>query len=325
MKRREFIALLGGASAWPIAAHAQRSATPVVGFLHYASPKTLEHLAAAVRQGLNESGYVEGQNVRIEYRWAEGHYERLPELVADLVRRKVDVITAGGNNAAQIAKAATATIPVVFTSGADPVRSGLVASLGRPGGNLTGASFVAAEIAVKRLELARELLPDAHSVAMIVNPNFAGADTEMAAVEAAGRRFGLQTHKLSAANAEEVDAAFAKISELRADTVMVGTDGFFIDRRGQIAALAARYKVAGIYPFPDFPTAGGLMSYGASLSDGYRQVGVYAGRILKGARPADLPVMQPVKFDLIINLNAAKAIGITISPMMLSRANEVIE
>ena len=326
MQRREFITLLGGAAVvWPLAARAQQLATPVVGFLHYASPKTLAHLAAAVRQGLKETGYVEGQNVKIEYRWAEGHYEQLAKLAADLVRLKVDVIAAGGNNAAQIAKKATATIPIVFTSGADPVRSGLVSSLSRPGGNLTGASFVAAEIAVKRLELARELLPHAGSVAMIVNPNFAGADTEMAAVEAAGRLLGLQTHRLAASNAQELDTAFAKIGELHADTVMVGTDGFFIDRRGQIAALAARYKVAGIYPFPDFPTAGGLMSYGASLSDGYRQVGVYVGRILKGAKPGDLPVMQPTKFDLVINVNAAKAIGITISPMMLSRADEVIE
>jgi putative ABC transport system substrate-binding protein len=293
--------------------------------LHYASPNTLGHLAAAVRQGLNETGFVEGQNVRIEYRWAEGHYDRLPALVADLVRRKVHVITAGGNNAAQIAKKATAVIPIVFTSGADPIGSGLVASLGRPGRNLTGVSFIAAEIAVKRLELTREVLPHARSIAMIVNPNFAGAENEMAAVDAAGRLFGLQTHRLAASSTQELDTAFEKIGELRADAVMVGTDGFFIDRRGQIAALAARYKVAGIYPFPDFPAAGGLMSYGASLSDGYRQAGVYTGRILKGAKPADLPVLQPTKFDLVINVNAAKAIGISISPMMLSRADQVIE
>jgi ABC-type uncharacterized transport system substrate-binding protein len=326
MRRREFLGVLGGAAAaWPLAARAQQPAMPVVGFLHYASPNTLAHLAAAVRQGLKEAGFAEGQNVRIEYRWAEGHYDRLPALAADLVRRQVNVITAGGNNAAQIAKKATATIPIVFTSGADPVRSGLVASLGRPGGNLTGASFVAAEIAVKRLELARELLPGARSVAMIVNPRFAGAETEMAEVEAAGRLLGLQTHRLAASSARELDTAFEKIGELRADAVMVGTDGFFIDRRGQIAVLAASHRVAGIYPFPDFPTAGGLMSYGASLSDGYRQVGVYAGRILKGVKPGDLPVMQPTKFDLVINVNAAKAIGIAISPMMLSRADEVIE
>jgi putative ABC transport system substrate-binding protein len=326
MRRREFIALLGGAMvACPLPLRAQQQAMPVVGFLHYGSPDKLGHLAAAVRQGLKEAGYVEGQNVAIEYRWAEGHYDRLPALAADLVRRQVSVITAGGNSPAQVAKKATATIPVVFTSGADPVRSGLVASLSRPGANLTGVSFVAAEIAVKRLELTRDLLPQARAVAMIVNPNFAGAETEMAEVEAAGRVLGLQTKRLAASSASDLDAAFATIGQQRVDAVMVGTDGFFIDRRDQLAALATRYTVAGIYPFPDFPAAGGLMSYGASLADGYRQAGVYTGRILKGAKPADLPVIQPTKFELVINLKAAKAIGLTIPPMMLGRADEVIE
>jgi putative ABC transport system substrate-binding protein len=326
MQRREFILALGGAAAaWPLAARAQQPAMPVVGFLHYGSPDKLAHLAEAVRQGLKEAGFVEGQNVAIEYRWAEGHYDRLPALAADLVRRQVKVITAGGNSPAQVAKKATATIPVVFTSGADPVRSGLVASLSRPGANLTGVSFVAAEIAAKRLELTLELLPHARAVAMIVNPNFAGAETEMAEVAAAGRVLGLQTKRLAASSASELDAAFATIGQQRVDAVMVGTDGFFIDRRDQLAALARRHTVAGIYPFPDFPEAGGLMSYGASLADGYRQAGVYTGRILKGAKPADLPVIQPTKFELVINLKTAKAIGITISPMMLSRADHVIE
>ena len=290
MRRREFITLLGGAAAtWPLAARAQQAAIPVVGFLHYASPDTFAHIAEAVRRGLKEAGYVEGQNVTIEYRWADGHYDRLPALAAELVHRQVTVITAGGNVAAQAAKAATAVIPIVFTSGADPVWSGLVASLSRPGGNLTGASFVAAELAVKRLEVIRELLPHARAVAMIVNPNYPGAESEMAEVEAAGRGIGIQSHKLIAGDAPDIETAFETISQMRVDAFMVGTDGFFIARREQIAALAARYAVPGIYPFPDFPAAGGLSSYGASLADAYRQAGVYAGRILKGPSQPTCP------------------------------------
>jgi putative ABC transport system substrate-binding protein len=274
---------------------------------------------------LQEVGYVEGQNVMIEYRWAEGHYDRLPALADDLVHSQVDVIMAGGNSPAQAAKSATASIPVVFTSGADPVRSGLVASLNRPGGNLTGVTNIAAEIAVKRLEIMREVLPQARTVAMIVNPTFAGAETEMAEVAAAGRALGLQTRRLDASSACEIDAAFAIIGQHGDDAVMVGTDGFFVDRRDQIVALATRYKVAGIFPFPSFPEVGGLMSYGASLTDVYRQAGVYTGRILHGAKPAELPVMQPTKFEVVINLKAAKAIGLTIPPIMLPRADRVIE
>ena len=283
MRRREFITLLGGAAAsWPLAARAQQPAMPVVGFLHYASATTLAHLAEAVRSGLKEGGYVEQQNVLIEYRWAEGDYDRLPALAADLVRRQVTVLIAGGTVAARAAKEATATIPVVFTSGADPVWSGLVASLGRPGANLTGASLIAAEMAAKRLELTRELLPHARAVAMVVNPNYPGADSEMAEVEAAGRIIGLRTDKLTAGSEEEIDAAFASLAQRNVDAVMVGADGFLITRCNQIVALASRYRIPGIYPFVDFPEAGGLMSYGASLSDAYRQAGVYAGRILKG-------------------------------------------
>jgi putative ABC transport system substrate-binding protein len=326
MRRREFITLLGGAAAaWPLAARAQQAAMPVVGFLHYASPDTFAHIAEAVRRGLKEAGYVEGQNVTIEYRWADGHYDRLPALAAELVQRQVTVITAGGNVAAQAAKAATAVIPIVFTSGADPVWSGLVESLSRPGANLTGASLVAAELAVKRLEVIRELLPHARAVAMIVNPNYPGAASEMAEVEAAGPVIGLQIHKVTAGDVSALEKAFATISQMRVDAVTVGTDGFFITRREQIAALAARYAVPGIYPFPDFPAAGGLASYGASLADAYRQAGVYAGRILKGAKPAELPITQPIKFELIINLKTAKALGLTIPPAVLSRADEVIE
>ena len=325
MRRREFMKLLGGAAvAWPLAARAQL-ATPVVGFLHYGSPDQLGHLAAAVREGLREMGFVEGENVAIEYRWARGRYDDLPTMAADLVRRQVTVITAGGNFAAQVSKRATATIPIVFTSGADAVRSGLVASLSRPGGNLTGVSMIAAEIAVKRLELVREVLPQLGVVAMIVNPNFAGSETEMAEVEAAGRVLGVRTRRLAASNARELDAAFATFGRERVDAVMVGTDGFFIDRRDQLAALANRYRVAGVYPFPDFPAAGGLMSYGPSLADGYRQAGIYTGRILRGAKPTDLPIVQPTKLDLVINVKAAKAIGLTIPPIMLTRADEVIE
>ena len=326
MQRREFITLLGGtAIAWPLAARAQHASIPVVGFLHYASPDTFAHIAEAVRRGLKEAGYVEGQNVTIEYRWADGHYDRLPALAAELVHRQVTVITAGGNVAAQAAKAATAVIPIVFTSGADPVWSGLVQSLSKPGANLTGASLVAAELAVKRLEVIRELLPQARTVAMIVNPNYPGAESEMAEVEAAGRVIGLHSQKVIAGDVPALETAFATISQMRVDAVTVGTDGFFITRREQIAALAARYAVPGIYPFPDFPAAGGLASYGASLADAYRQAGVYTGRVLKGAKPADLPITQPVKFELVINLRAAKALGLTVPPQLLGRADEVIE
>jgi putative ABC transport system substrate-binding protein len=325
MRRRDFITFLGVAAAWPLAARAQQAANPVVGFLHYGSPHTFAHIAMAVRRGLQEAGYVEGQNVTIEYRWADGHYDRLPTLAAELVQRRVTVITAGGNVAAQAAKAATTVIPIVFTSGADPVWSGLVQSLSRPGANLTGASLVAAELAVKRLEVIRELLPHARIVAMIANPNYPGAESEVAEVEVAGHGIGLQIQKVIAGDVPAVETAFTIISHMRVDAVTVGTDGFFIARREQIVALAARYAVPGIYPFPDFPAAGGLASYGASLADAYRQAGFYAGRVLKGAKPADLPITQPVKFELVINLKTAKALGLTIPPAVLSRADELIE
>jgi putative ABC transport system substrate-binding protein len=297
----------------------------VVGFLHYASPATLAHLAAAVRGGLNEGGYVEGQNVTIEYRWAEGDYDRLPALAADLVRRQVTVITAGGAVAAQAARKATSTIPVVFTSGADPVASGLVRSLSRPGGNLTGVSLLAAEMATKRLELIRDLLPHARAVAMIINPTFPGAESEVAEVEAAGRTIGMQTYGMKATSPSDIDTALASIEKLHVDAFMVGADGFFITRRDQLASLSKRYAIPGIYPFPDFPEAGGLLSYGVSLADAYRQAGVLTGRILKGAKPAELPVMQPTKFEFVLNLKAAKALGLTVPPPLVARADKVIE
>jgi len=323
MRRRDFIALLG-AAAWPLGARAQ-AAIPAVGFLHYESAGTFAHIAEAVRRGLKETDYVEGKNVMIEYLWADGRYDRLPALAAELVHRQVKVITAGGNVAAQAAKAATAVIPIVFTSGADPVWSGLVESLSRPGANLTGVSLVAAELAVKRLEVIRELLPHARTVAMIANPNYPGAESEVREVEVAGRGIGLQIQKVIAGDVPALETAFAIISQQRVDAVTVGTDGFFIARREQIAVLAARYAVPGIYPFPDFPVAGGLASYGASLADAYRQAGVYTGRILKGAKPAELPITQPVKFELVINLRAGKALGINIPPTLLTRADEVID
>jgi len=326
MRRREFLTVLGGAAAtWPLAARAQRGATAVVGFLHYASSNTLTHLTEAVRRGLKETGYIEGQNVIIEYRYADGRYERLPALCTELVRRQVHVIAAGGNVAAQAAKAATKSIPIVFTSGADPIKSNLVTSLSRPEGNLTGVSLLAAEMATKRLELLRDLLPAARAVAMITNPTYPGSDAEMAEVDAAARKMGMQAHKLTASTAGEIDAVFAGIDQLRVDAFMVGADGFFITRREQLALLATRHALPGIYPFPDFPAAGGLLSYGLSLTDAYRQVGVYSGRILRGAKPADLPVMQPARFELVLNLSAAKSIGLNIPSSFQLRADEVIE
>jgi ABC-type uncharacterized transport system substrate-binding protein len=325
MNRREVLTLLGGAAAWPLAARAQQPAPPVVGFLHYASPDTFAHVAEAFRRGLKEAGYADGQNVAIEYRWAEGHYDQLSALAADLVRRQVTVITAGGTVAAQAAKRATATIPIVFTSGADPVAIGLVGSLNRPEGNLTGVSTIAAEIAVKRLELTRDLLPQARAVAMIINPHFPGADAQMAEVEAAGRLVGMQTQRVVASSERDLDAAFATMRQRHVDAVIVAADGFFITRRGQIAALATRYAMPAIYPFSDYVVAGGLASYGNSVAEDYRQAGLYAGRILKGAKPADLPVMRPTKFELAINLKTAKALGLTVPPTLLARADEVIE
>src|SRR5262245_31193813 len=255
IQRRKFLATLGGAAAWPFAARGQQPAMPVVGFLHYASATTLAHLAEAVRSGLKEGGYVEQRNVLIEYRWAEGDYDRLPALAADLVRRQVTVILAGGAVAAHAAKAATATMPVVFTSGADPVANGLVKSFSRPGANLTGVGLLAAELAAKRLELIRDLLPNAHTVAMVINPTFPGAESELAEVEAAGRRIGMQIHGAKATSPSDIDAALAAFSQLRVAAFIVEADGYFITRRHRLATLAARYAIPGIYPFPDFPRA----------------------------------------------------------------------
>jgi putative ABC transport system substrate-binding protein len=325
IRRRKFIGLLGGAAAWPLAARAQQASMPVVGFLHYASPDTFEHVAQAFRRGLRESGYIDGRNVVIEYRWADGHYDRLPALVGELVRREVTVIAAGGTVAAQAAKRATTSIPIVFTSGADPIASGLVGSLSRPEGNLTGATGISATIVVKRLELTRDLLPGARAVAMIINPNFPGADAQIAEVEAAGRLVGMQIRSMAAGSERDLDAAFATLREPHVDAFMVGADGYLNTRRHHIAALAARYAMPGIYPFSDYVRAGGLVSYGANVAEDYRQAGISTGRILKGEKPADLPVVQPTKYELVINLKTAKALGLEVPPTLLARADEVIE
>jgi putative tryptophan/tyrosine transport system substrate-binding protein len=328
MRRREFITLLGGAAAaWPIAARAQQQAMPVIGLLHPTSLEAFFDRLRGFRQGLKDIGYVEGENVTIEYRWAEGQYDRLPELAAELVRRRVAVIAAtGGPPAAFAAKAATTTIPIVFLVGDDPVKLGLVASLARPGGNVTGINFFAVELAAKRLELLRELVPGVTRIAVLVNPASAEVtESTLRDVETAARAITPQMQIFNVTSSREIDAAFATLVRERVDTVFVSSGSFFADRRVQLVLLATRHAIPAIYPFRDFAEAGGLMSYGASLTDAYRQVGVYVGRILKGAKPADLPVAQSTKFELVINAQAARVLGLTIPPTLLARADEVIE
>jgi putative ABC transport system substrate-binding protein len=326
VKRREFITLLGGAAAaWPLAARAQQAAMPVVGFLHYGSPETYAHIVSAFRQGLRESGFIEGQNVAIEYRWANGHYDRLPDLAADLVRRRVVAIAAAGFVSAQAAKAATATIPVAFASGVDPVASGVVASLNRPGGNVTGVSLISLELAAKRLELLRELMPQVRLIALLINPDNPSTRTELTDAEAAARTLGLQIRKVTASNEHDLDAAFVTMQTPRVDAVIVSQDGYYIHRRDQIIALAARHAVPAVYSWREHPAAGGLISYAPRLAEGYRQLGIYIGKILKGVKPADLPVEQTTKFELVINLKTARALGLDVPPTLLARADEVIE
>ena len=329
MRRREFSTLLGGAAtasiAWPSPLSAQK-AMRVIGFLNIGLPLSYAPYVVALRQGLNETGYVEGQNLVIEYRWAEGHYDRLPALAADLVGNKVDVIvTTGGLHAVRAAKNATSTIPIVFEIGGDPVEEGLVASLARPGGNLTGITFLTDQLIPKRLELLRELVPQAGVVAMLVNPNNANIEREMRTAQEAARAKGVQLPILKASTESEIDAAFASLVQRQAGALVVEADAFFARQRDQLVALAARHAVPSIYWFPEFVTAGGLISYGPSLTSVYRQIGIYAGKILKGAKPADLPVVQPTTFELAINLTTAKALGLTIPPLVLARADEVIE
>jgi putative ABC transport system substrate-binding protein len=328
LKRRDFITLMGGAAAaWPLVARAQQAAMPVIGIFYPTSPAAITHLIRAFRQGLNETGFVEGQNVIIEYRFAEGQYDRLPELAADLVRRGVTVLVGAGNTpAARAAKAATTTIPVVFAVGDDPVKLGLVASLNRPGGNVTGVNFFAVESGAKSLGLLRDLLPTATRVGVLINPNnSANIESWMRDVTVAASAAGLQIDVVKARNGREIEDAFATLVQNRTDALLAGPDVLFFVRRVQLVTLAARHAIPAIYWFREFADAGGLMSYGASLADAHRQVGVYTGRILKGAKPADLPVVQSVKFELVINANTARAIGVDIPPGVLAIADEVID
>ena len=327
MRRREFITLLGGAAAaWPLAASAQQVSMPVVGVLYSGSPEMFETLISAFRRGLNEVGYVEGRNVALELRLAEGRYDRLPALAADLVRRQVAVIfTSGGQNSAFAAKANTATIPIVFTTGGDPVRSGLIASLNRPGGNVTGVTNLTAELEPKRLEILHELVPTADRIAVLVNPAYQDVELRVDEIQAASRTIGKQIHVLQASTENAIDMAFAALAQARAGALLVSSDPFFFGRRHQIVALAARYAVPAIYQWREFAQTGGLISYGADRSYAQHEAGIYVGKILKGAKPSDLPVQQAVKLELVINVNTATALGITIPPTLLARADEVIE
>jgi putative ABC transport system substrate-binding protein len=326
MRRREFITLIGGAAAvWPLAARPQQPAMPVVGFLSGSSADSFAPSLAAFGKGLQETGFDKGRNVTIEYRWAEGQYDRLPALAADLVRLQVAVIVASTSPAAVAAKAATATIPIVFASGEDPVKVGLVKSFNQPGGNATGVYSLVNGLEEKRLGLLRELVPQVNVFGAIVNPNRPDAEIQSRDLQAAARGLGLQIHIVNATSEREIDTAFSAISQLRAGALLVGADPSFIIWRNQFVALAARYAVPTMYFTHEFAVSGGLMSYGTNLPDGYRQVGIYTGQILKGEKPANLPVQQPTKFELIINLKTAKALGIEVPPGLLSIADEVIE
>jgi putative ABC transport system substrate-binding protein len=324
--RRQFITLLGGAAGWPIAARAQQAAQPVIGFLSSGSAALFADRIRAFHQGLGEAGYVEGRNATVEYRWADGEIDRLPALAADLVRRKVNVIaTSGGNAPALAANAATATVPIVFEVGGDPVGSGLVASVSHPGGNMTGVTVFAFELTQKTLELFHDVVPTATVVAGLVNPTNERAEAEARELVSAARTLGLELHVLRASNEREFGTVFGQLTELRAGGLVIAADVYFSSQAGQLAALAIRHGVPAIYPFREFATAGGLISYGGSLTEAHRQLGRYVGRILKGEKPAGLPIMQSTKFDLLINLRTAKALGLSLPPLWLARADEVIE
>src|SRR3984893_11095168 len=321
IQRRELIAALGGAVAWPLAARAQQPAMPVIGFMNAGTPKEDEHLRAAFQQGVNETGYIEGQNVTIEYHWAEGHADRLPGLAADLVRRRVSVIAATGTPAALAAKDATATIPIVFETAGDPIKLGLVASLNKPGRNITGVTQMSSELVSKRLGLLHDMIPAATIIGFLVNPTDPRAETQTRDMQEAAHALGLQIRVLNASTEAEIDTAFASLRQLRAGALLVGTSEFFRRKPEQLIALAARQRIPAIYQYREYAAAGGLISYGTSLTAAYRLAGTYTGRVLKGEKPADLPVMRPTKFELVINLKTANALGLAIPPGVLAIAD----
>jgi putative ABC transport system substrate-binding protein len=326
MRRREFISALGSLAAWPLSARAQQPATPIVGYLNSTSPAAAAPFVAAFQAGLAETGYVEGRNVRIEFRWAEGQYDRLPELASDLVRLKVDVIaTSGGDRSAVSAKSATQTIPIVSVIGGDPVAAGLVTNLARPGGNLTGVSFLTAELMPKRLDLLAELIPGATQVALLVNPNNPQSDGVRKSMLDAARLKGVQLHILEASRESEIDSAFDTLAGLQIGALVVAADPFYNSRAHQLVELASRHAVPAIYEWRGIAAAGGLISYGTSLTGVYRQVGTYVGKILSGKKVADLPVLQPTTFELVVNLKTAKALGVIVPASLLVVADEVIE
>jgi putative ABC transport system substrate-binding protein len=326
MRRREFITLLGGAVAWPLTVWAQQSAMPVVGFLSTRASDDGAHLFAGFRRGLAQYGYVEGQNVIVEYRWADGQYDRLQALAAELARRPVSIfVTAGGERAALAAKVAATTIPIVFVVGSDPVRLGLVTSFNRPGGNITGVHILSETLESKRLGLLHELMPQAATVGVLINPNLSTAGDQLSNMQEAARAIGLQVHVFRATTDREIEIAFESVALNRIPALVVTADPFFNARRDKLVALSANYAVPTVYQFREYAVAGGLMSYGTSLTDAYRQAGIYTARILKGERPGDLPVEQPTKFELVINLKTAKTLGLNVPPSMQLLADEVIE